>query len=215
MPTRLPAFLCAALFAVALPACDEHSPTGPQSDDELALFDFRAQSFPDGLPGYPGDGDITIVKTAASSGGNGGVNGGDIIIFDIVGASVHDSAGTEIQTLTDYSIKSPTGATVCSKTTSGIFSELRDSDGSVLYSTYGPWVFAGAPKLDGLTASQQYQELESRLMVTFDGEAVIEGFPLSGEAVVESTHDLVFANSMRKLVVTSLVDGSCGSNGIP
>ncbi len=215
MRTRLSALFCVAAVA-GFPACDDQPVSGPTSDDQLALYDFRAGAFPDNLPNYPGDGDIAIVRRASPApAGDGGADGGDIILFDIVGASVHDSAGDQIQTLSGASILSADGATVCSKSTAGIFSELRDANGTVLYSTYGPWVFSGAPQLDGLNPAQQYAELSGRLMLTFDGEDVVDGFPLTGEAVVESSEELVFASSMRKLVITSLVDGSCGSAGVP
>lgn len=210
----LPLLLCAA--TTTLPACDQEPVGGPPTtDDEQALYDFRALPTIDEIPGYLGNGDITI---STASKGNGGNDGGvDIILWDVVGVVARDSSGADIQLFVGESIVSPTtGDTMCTAAPSqdGVFKQLRDAEGTVLFSTMGVWTFDGAPELQGKNLFQQYQELKSRLRFSFATDAVVEGLPHSGDTMVSASQSIQFASSWRKLVIASLVDGYCGSDGI-
>ena len=210
MRRLLPFSLCVA--TLTLTACDHDPVDGPPTnDDEQALHDFRASTFPDEIPGYLGNGDITLRRA-----GNNGGGGGDIILWDVVGVTAQDSSGAVVQQYADETIISPqTGQTLCTTTTSsdGLFKELRDSDGTVLLSAMGLWTFDGAPDLDGKNIFQQYQELTGRLHYSFSSDDVVDGFPHSGDTMVSSSEPVQFASRWRKLVIASLVDGYCGSDG--
>lgn len=214
MRRLLPFSLCVA--TLTLTACDHAPVDGPPStDDEQALYDFRASTFPDEIPGYLGNGDITLRRASNGGGGDGGDF--DIILWDVVGATAQDNSGTVVQQYANETILSPqTGQTMCSTTISsdGLFKELRDGDGTVLFSAMGLWTFDGAPELGGKNIFQQYQELTSRLRYSFSADDVVDGFPHSGDTMVTSSEPVQFASRWRKLVIASLVDGQCGSDGI-
>lgn len=209
----LPFFLCAATFTLS--ACDQEPVSGPPTtDDQQALYDFRTLPIPE-IPGYLGNGDITLSRAAGNGGGDGGDL--DIILWDVVGVASRDSSGTVIQQFAGETILDPqTGQMLCTTTTSddGLFKQLRDAQGTVLFSSMAVWTFDGAPDLEGKNIFQQYQELSSHLRFSYDHNEVIEGFPSSGDAAVTSSAPLQFASAWRKLVVASLVDGHCGSDGI-
>jgi hypothetical protein len=155
------------------------------------------------------DGDLTLTRAA------GGGGGGDIIVFDIVDSVTRDSSGMAIQVLSPDTIISPEGLVLCTRTSSGGFTQLRDADGDVLLSTVGPLVFDGQPVLTGLNGYQQAAELASHLRFSFDFDVVIQGFASSGEEMVSADVPVQFASGWRKLVIASLVDGYCGSDGLP
>ncbi|MEM9461526.1 MAG: hypothetical protein AAGF11_45600 [Myxococcota bacterium] len=209
----LPLSLCVA--TLSLTACDQAPVDGPPTtDDEQALHDFRASTFPDEIPGYEGNGDITLRRASSNGGGDGGV---DIILWDVVGVTAKSSNGTVVQQYADETIIAPeTGETMCTTTISsdGLFKELRDADGTVLFSSMGLWTFDGAPELEDKNIFQQYQELTGRLRFSFNSDDIVDGLPHSGDAMVTSSEPVQFASRWRKLVIASLVDGYCGSDGL-
>lgn len=207
MRRLLPLFLCVAA-STGLTACDEPV-SGPSTEDQQALYDeVRAAPFP-ALPGLA-DGDVELRRPAGGGGG-----GGDILVFDIVDSVSRNANGSLIQTLSDTSIAGPDGAVLCTKTQSGGFVQLRDADGDVLLSSVGPFVFEGQPQLAGKSPWQQAVVLANSLRMTFDFEMVVDGFANAGEEMVEASVPVQFSSGWRKLVIASLVDGYCGSDGLP
>lgn len=205
MRRLLPLFLCVAA-STGLTACDEPV-SGPSTEDQQALYDeVRAAPFP-ALPGLA-DGDVEFRRPL-------GAGGGDIVVLDIVDEVARDASSTPIVTLTDASISDPGGEVLCTKGQSGGFVQLRDTDGDVLLAAIGPFVFDGMPQLAGKNPWQQAQELASRLRMSFDFEMVVDGFANSGDDIVEASVPVQFSSSWRKLVIASLIDGYCGSEGLP
>lgn len=207
MRRLLPVFFC-VVASTGLTACDDQPVSGPSTDEEQALYDVRAAPFPNGIPGFF-DGDVELRRPAGGGGG-----GGDILVFDIVDAAAYDANGVQVQSLTDGGIASPGGEVLCTKTSSGGFVQLRDADGDVLFSSIGPFVFDGQPELAGKNPVQQFQALMSNLRFSYDHDAVVEGFASSGQDMVHASVPVQFSSSWRKLVIASLVDGYCGSDGI-
>lgn len=215
MRRSLPTFLSAALLSctAGLTACDQDSVDEPiLSEDQAALFDFdfRAGATPT-IPGYPGDGDLTIREGDAAAVGDDDRPIGDIVIV-IIENHVYSRQGDAIATLSDTSVRATGSTEECTKSTRGSFTELRDNGGAVLYSTLGPWVFAGAPQIDGLSDEDRYAVLSDALVMSFEGEAIIDGLPLSGDPVAVASEEMHYANPMRKLAVTAMVDGACGGD---
>jgi hypothetical protein len=208
MRRLLPLLLCVAA-STGLAACDHEPDDGLTPDQEQALYD-AMRAAPNANPGGLADGNVELRRPAGDGGG-----GADIVIFDIVDAVARDSDGLTIQTLTDSSIMSPTGQVLCTKASSGVFMQLRDSDGDVLLSVLGPLVFEGQPALNGKNAFQQLIELASHLRFSYDFDTVVEGFASYGDGMVEASAPIQYASNWRKLVIASLVDGYCGSEGLP
>lgn len=207
MRRLLPVLFCVAA-STGLAACDQEPVSGPSTDDEILYDAARAAPFP--VPANVVDGNVTLSRPAG--GGGGGV---DIVVFDIVDSVARTSDGTVIQLLSTNSVTSPDGAVVCTKTTSGGFTQLRDEDGTVLLSNLGPLVFDGQPNLAGKNLVQQAAELASHLRFSFSFTVVVEGTPASGEDLVSADVAIQFSSGWRKLVIASLVDGYCGSDGLP
>lgn len=205
MRRLLPALFCVAA-TTGLTACDQPV-SGPTPDDEQELYDEVRKAAAPANPALA-DGDVALSRPS-----NGG--GGDIIIFDIVDSVSRNAAGTAIQSLTDVSISAPDGQVLCTRDQSGGFVQLRDADGDVLLSSIGPFVFEGQPQLAGKTPAQQAAELASGLRMTFSFDVVIDGFANSGEEMVEASVPVQFSSNWRKLVIASLVEGYCGSDGMP
>jgi len=208
MRRLLPVFFCVAA-TTGLAACDQEPVSGPSTDDEILYDAVRAAG---GLPGAPAyaDGDVTLSRPAAGGGG-----GGDIIVFDIIDSVSKASDGAVIQVLTATTVSSPDGEVLCTKTTSGGFTQLRDVDGDVLLSNVGPLVFEGQPNLAGKNPLQQAAELANHLRFSFDYTMVVEGQGSGAEDLVSADVPIQFSSGWRKLVIASLVDGYCGSDGLP
>jgi len=189
-----------------LSACDSaNEPTGPSTDDEFELFDIEFRASP-AIPGYPGDGDITVTRESAGGGG-----GGDNVLVDLIGNAAYTRTGDLAMTLTtNTTLAAPTGEMLCTVQQDGVLTQLVDSNGTVLYSAIGRWVFDGAPDLEGLTAYEKYVVLVGALHVSFDSAEIIDGFPATGNLLAQADHELDYATSTRKLVVTAMVDGVCG-----
>lgn len=198
----LPVFFSVAA-STGLLACDDQPVTGPTNDDEQALYELRGA----GAPAFA-DGDVSLSREA---GGGGGVIIGD---FDIVDAAAFDRDGTQVQTLTDTTISSPEGELLCTRTTADGFVQLRDTDGDVLLSSIGPFVFDGQPDLAGKNGAEQFQTLMDHLRFSYNFDVVVEGLANTGTEMVHASVPIQFSSSWRKLVVASLVDGYCGSEGL-
>lgn len=184
-------------------ACDDQPLSGPTNDDEQALYDFRKAE----APGLVTDGDLTLSRQ--------GLDGGGVIIdFDIVGVAAYDRMGGQVQQLTDDTISSPDGQVLCTRTTNNGFVQLRDADGDVLFSSFGPFVFDGQLDLEGQGGAQQFQTLMGQLRFSYNFDTVIEGLANSGTEMVQASAPIQFSSGWRKLVIASLVDGYCGSNGL-
>lgn len=214
MRRLLPLSLCVAT-SIGLMACDDQPVSGPSTAEEQALYDFRAgPEIPDHIPGYDGNGDITISR-GSSANGNGD-DAGDIILWDIVEGVVFNRYGITTMNLVGESIVDPaSGTTMCTTTTSqdGLFKELRDEDGTVLYSAMGLWTFDGTPDLSG-NPFKQYQSLMSQLRFSYQYDAVVDGLGTNGSEMVQASAPIQLASRWRKLVIAALVDGQCGSEGI-
>lgn len=207
MRRLLPVIFCVAT-STGLTACDQE-PVGPHPDDEQVFYD--AARAAGGIPGPPAfaDGDMTLSRPA---GGGGGV---DITVWDIVDSVARSADGLTVQVLTNDTIFSPDGEALCTKTQSGGFTQLRDTDGDVLLSTVGPLVFEGQPNLAGKNIVQQVIELANHLRFSFDFTVVVEGTSASGDDLIYADVPIQFSSGWRKLVIASLVDGYCGSDGLP
>jgi len=187
-----------------LSACDSaNKPTGPSTDDEFELFDIEFRASP-AIPGYPGDGDITVTRESAGGGG------GDNVLFDLIDDTAYTRTGEPAATMAGTTLAAPSGESSCTIQQQGAFTQLLDDGGTVLYSSIGRWVFDGAPNLAGLTPYQQYLTLVGALHVSFDNEDIVEGFPASGNVLAAANQELNYAVSTRKLFVTAMVDGVCG-----
>ncbi len=206
MRRLLPVFFCVAA-STGLLACDQPV-SEPDSDEALTLYD-AARAAPFNVPAGFADGDVALSRPAGGSGG------GDIVVFDIIDAVARASDGEPIQLLSDNKIESPDGELLCTRANVGGFVQLRDADGTVLLSSVGPFVFEGQPNLAGKNPVQQAAELANRLRFSFEFEVVVEGFASSGEDMVTASVPVQFSSNWRKLVIASLVDGYCGSDGLP
>jgi hypothetical protein len=198
MRRLLPILFCVA--STGLAACDQDS--GPTPDDAQALYDeVRAAPFP--VP-VAFDTDVELRRSG----------GGVVPDFVIINSVAADDSGTPIQVISNGGIASPDGELLCSFTSSGAFSQLRDADNDVIFSALGPFVFEGQPQLAGKNAFQQAQTLMAHLRFSYDFDLLVEGPVSSGEEMVEANVPIQFSSSNRKLVIASLVDGYCGSEGL-
>lgn len=206
MQRFLPTFLCVAL-ATGLSACDSGPVDSPSTDEEQTLFDFNFRSNPaPAIPGYPGDGDLTITRNSAA-----GAGGGDIIVFEHI--NVLDQSGSRVVGLTSDAIYSKSGDTVlCTRSTDGAFHKLSNTDGTVLYSAAGPWVFEGDAEIEGMSPVEVYETLSAQLLVTFTDDGIVDGVNEDSDLVAESTEELDLASGMRKLAVAAMLDGNCGGD---
>lgn len=211
MRRSLPVLSLTALTLFA--GCDEHGVEGPVTPDQQELFDFdfRSGATPT-IPNYPGDGDLTVNETSAAGPGDDS-DGEDIVIVIISGSNVMSRTGSTVATVSDDVIVASSGSR-CTKQTSGSFTELRDDSGTVLYSTAGPWVFSGAPDIEGLSDDEQYAVLSDALVMSFDEGVIVGGLPSEDEVRAQATEELHYAAPMRKLAITAMLDGECGGSAL-
>jgi hypothetical protein len=201
MRRLLPVLFCVAA-STGLAACDQEPVSGPSPDEEQLLYDATRSA-----PGPAlADGDVELSQTT--------VSGQKDVVFVIIGSASSTASGVTLQLINANAISSPAGDVLCTKGTSGGFTQLRDGDGDVLFSSVGPFVFEGQPNLAGKNPVQQAQELAGHLRFSYDHDSVVEGFANTGEEMVEASVPVQFASSWRKLVIASLVDGYCGSDGL-
>lgn len=202
MRRLLPVLFCVAA-STGLAACDQEPVSEPTPDEEQLLYDVTRSAAGPALA----DGDVALSRAA--------VSGQKDVVFVIIGSSSSTAAGVQIQILSANAIASPAGEVLCTSGSSGGFVQLRDADGDVLLSSIGPFVFDGQPQLAGKNPVQQAQELASRLRFSYSLDSVMMGFANSGEEMVEASVPVQFSSSWRKLIIASLVDGYCGSDGLP
>lgn len=206
MRRLLPVIFCVAA-ATGLAACDQETVSEPSPDEQEILYDaVRAAHLPP--PAAYADGDVALSRPA-------GGGGQDIVVFDIVDSFARNSNGAVIQVVSDSAVSSPEGEVLCTKGSSGGFTQLRDGDGDVVLSTVGPLVFEGQPNLAGKNIIQQAIELLSHLRFSYSASAVMEGIAASGDELVTADVPIQYSSSWRKLVIAALVDGYCGSDGLP
>ena len=206
MRRLLPVLFCVAA-TTGLAACDQETVSEPSPDEQEILYDaVRAAHLP--APVAFADGDVALSRPA-------GGGGQDIVVFDIVDSFARNSNGSVIQVLSDSSVSSPQGQVLCTKGTSAGFTQLRDADGDVVLSTVGPLVFEGQPNLAGKNPVQQAIELLNHLRFSYSSSAIVEGIAASGDELVTADVPIQFSSSWRKLVIAALVDGYCGSDGLP
>lgn len=213
MRRLFPAFMCFAM-AAGLSACDNEPTSGPSTPEEEELYNFRAAVFPP-IENLPGNGDISLFQPSAEPvpASAEPTGGGDIIVWDFIGVAVYGRTENLVMSVQGTTMVGSSGGTTCSAQPHGLFTELKDSDGAVVYSALGPWVFDGRPQLAGLSAFQQYKELSSRLLYTFAGQGVYDGLAV-GDPILDSSESLTFADGMRKMTISALVDGNCGGDGL-
>jgi hypothetical protein len=184
------------------------------SDDsesrEMAMVYRGGGNFPM-PPNYPGNFDIEIYEGSSTS-------SSDCLIYDFVGPNVHDGAtGDLVVVVVNDTIQAPDGTTLCTVEGDMLVDRVRTggADGPVLFTTFGRWVFEGDIDFEGDSIHQVAEELADQLLFTFQGPHIYEGAHPGGELVATSTKPLTHANTTRKLVVTAMLTGECGGNGIP
>jgi hypothetical protein len=139
-----------------------------------------------------------------------------------VGSTAHGGAapdGPEIMTFDETTIRSPEGEILCTRDGNALEGvRIRDGetgDGPVLYTVLGRNVYVGELDLTGLSKKEAKHYLADRLVLAFRGNHIFDSFPPSGQPTATATEHIMFASAMRKLVITALIEGECGSPGMP
>lgn len=194
-----------ALFLLPLlaftPACDT---------EESTTDDFRA---------LPGDLEVDLSLIAADGGDNdgtviweilkvGAVSDGpvenNVLLLEIQGNEIYDANGNLTCT-----IKAPY-----------LFNSLRlvtdaDSD-SVIFTVWDNYILMGQVDLSKGTTTSAFRRLfVERLLFTFSANEIYLGTPSSGQKLMVSTTNLEIQTDERKLLIGALIEGQCGSAGLP
>ena len=160
------------------------------------------------LPAYSGDdpgpiADSIFEMSPASGAGTEvrpgtGVDGPPLLFADARG--IEDAAGTQ---------------TCLFGPASGWGTQLRTSDGTVLYTAIGSYVFDGDAIVTADTTDMHKRELlEERLAFSVVGGRFYEGTSWKGSELVVADVDLQRYPVEARLLVSALVDGACGSPGL-
>lgn len=178
-------------------------------------------------PSYAGNGDITI---RSSSSDDDDDDLPDIIIWDIDGGSVTRQTepgvfeerilveGTElIQVSEDPAAAStPPG---CSGITgdhpSGQEFKLVDATGAVVLTLWKRYVFLGDVDVPAASGGGGHEALVDLVAFSFKQERIYAGHWSNGEVVAIASEQVAIASPMRRLTLSALVTGECGSNGLP
>ncbi|MFV8755389.1 hypothetical protein ACNOYE_32970 [Nannocystaceae bacterium ST9] len=179
-------------------------------DAEDSSSDFRA------IPMLQGQNlDIGIQLTSENGDGDG------TVIWDIkeVGVYEGEAADDSDPLLTidaDGSIYDAEGKQTCALVAPYLGKKLFHVTGTqtdeVLYSTYKNMLFRGKVVPEDLT---HLSVLRPRLLFTFSDNEVYFGSSLDGNLLLSATEDLTVKGDNVQLLIAALIEGECGSNGLP
>ena len=182
--------------------------------DDAGELELRSGQVSD--TGYPGDEDVEVRQ--------GDRDDPDAILWDLDGGNVSRSTGTggeqdllvvesDALWLADSAGTTNGEEPVCTveegSHPSGDVYELVDADGSVVFTMWGRFVFAGEPQLPDvpLVASD---EAWDHLVMSFVGKRVHAGAWWDAPVLAEASAPIAHANPVRRLVVAALLSNECG-----
>jgi hypothetical protein len=197
-------------LAAALVATGCSSGSGSDSEAEEMAATYRTGGGFPSPPDYPGNLDIEIYAGANTT-------SADCLIYDFVGPNVHDGqTGDLLVTVVGDAINDADGMTLCTRDGDELIERVHvgGTDGPVLFTSFGRWVFAGELDFEGDDFWQIVEELSDQLVFTFQGPHIYDGFVFSSEKVATATAPLTHANTTRKLVVAAMLSAECGGLGI-
>jgi hypothetical protein len=198
MITTHRALLALPLLALTfVAACDTE-----ESNDEFrgGNLDINIQLFQEN-----GDGDGTVIWDIKEV----GVYEGDALqaapLLLTLGAAgeIYDASGVHTCTL-----KAP-------YLDKKLFQVTTASDSEVLYTVYNNWILSGEIPPAKLTDGNIRRLLGERLLFTFSANEVWRGAAGTGKLMVSASDDLTLQSQNRKLLISALIEGECGSNGLP
>lgn len=194
-----------ALAGLTAVACDTASPDIEEGDPILEeSFEFRGGPYP--MPPLPWNGDLSIHlgQSTASP---------DCDLWDILDIVVVDGPASPAPLhweLVGNQIRNDNGQVECTLVQNfGNYIEVVEgTNGPVVLSIFNIWAFDR--DLGGLS----YSEILQSLRYTFRDDQVREG-GWWGPPLVTATETIMFSHLKRKAVIAALVDGQCGSPGLP
>lgn len=196
MMTMHRALLALPLLALTfVAACDAE-----ESNDELRGLDISIQLFQES-----GDGDGTVIWDIKESGVFEGdeLQGAPLLLTLGEAGEIYDAGGLHTCTLKAPYLEKK-------------LYQVTTVDGSeVLYTVYDNWVLWGEIEPAKLTDGNVRRLLGERLLFTFAVDGVYLGAPDTGKLLVSASGDLTAQGQNRKLLIAALLEGECGSNGLP
>lgn len=146
--------------------------------------------------------------------------GNNTIIWDLVEAGVFDGPaanGNLLMTIEGNDIYNSEGVHTCTVNQAYLDSNVREvisvNGGETLFTVAGTNVYDGWVDVNNLTYGQLYRKHKDQLLLTFDQEKVYYGeYDL---LALVGTADIETASDGRKLLIAALMEGHCGSAGLP
>jgi hypothetical protein len=170
----------------------------PQMDTQIADIDIQ-------IFAENGDGDGTVIWDIKEAGVHEGdpMEGAPLLLTLGPAGEIYDAMGVHTCTL---------AAPYLNKK---IF-QITGADGNeVLYTVYENWLLKGEVPPAQLTDGNIRRLLPTRLLFTFVANEVYIGDPSNGKILASATDDLTIQTQNHKLLIGALIEGECGSNGLP
>jgi hypothetical protein len=179
-------------------------------DAEESDSEFRAQPVPQ-TEELSVDVDVSLFSEAGDGDGT--------VIWDIKEAGVHDGDANQgaplLLTLGPAGeIYDGMGVHTCTLAAPYLNKQIFQVTGpnnEVLYTIYQNWLLTGEVPPAKLTDGNVKKLLPTRLLFTFVGNQVVQ----ADKVLVSATTDLTAQSPNRKLLIGALIEGECGSNGLP
>jgi hypothetical protein len=162
--------------------------------------------------------DISIQLFAESGDGDG------TVIWDIKEVGVHDGDAMEgaplLLTFGEHGeIYDAVGVHTCTLVApylnKKIFTVTAAGGDEVLYTVYQNWLLKGEVPPAQLTDGNIRRLLPKLLLFTFEANEIWLGEVGNGKLLVSASDDLTTQSQNRKLLMGALIEGECGSNGLP
>lgn len=162
--------------------------------------------------------DISIQLFNESGDGDG------TVIWDIKEVGVHDGDAAEgaplLLAFGDYGqIYDAMGVHTCTLAApylnKKIFTVTAAEGDEVLYTVYKNWLLKGEVPPAQLTDGNIRRLLPKLLLFTFETNEIWLGEVGTGKLLVSASDDLTTQSQNRKLLMGALIEGECGSNGLP
>lgn len=196
-----------AASTLSLTAC------GAETEDDLIDVEER-WGWPDPPP-YPGNGDISIhVGPTTEIAG--------CLAWDIVNDETSDANGDPVNRVDGDLILDPTGNVLCQQIggqlegVDHIMREDGQGGNEILFTVWRRYVLPGDVEIPHhWWWDWEFLELLRDEALTFKQDQVFRGAPWKGDVLITATEHLRFADQMRKLLLGALIEGECGSAGLP
>ncbi len=184
-------------------ACDAEESSSDFRSAPAAMVELAQEELDIGiqLTTENGDGDGTVIWDIKEVGVYEGdaADNNPLLTIDVDG-TIYDAEGV------------PTCELIAPYLGKKLFHVTGGENSEVLYSTYKNMLFRGKVVPADLS---KLSKLRPRLLFTFADNEVYQGNQFDGQLLLSATTDLTAQGDNLQLLIAALIEGECGSNGLP